>query len=409
MKLGHVSLDGTKMAGNASKHKANSHERMGKNERELKAEIAALIEEAERVDAEEDQRFGKDKRGDELPEELQRRQTRLEKIEEAKKALEAEAAIARAEHKRKLADKAEEKAQQAEQADREAAEKRAAKAEQAACKTAASAVEKAEERLDEATTEAEKLADSAETRAEHCQAAAAQRRREDAQRGLDRAERIGSREAETCQSPLPEHRVPFDCNGEPKPTAQRNFTDPQSKIMKSGTGEFLQGYNCQAAVDEEHQIIVAQAATNQANDNEHLPPLLDQTIENCGQPEKFTADAGYWSNSNAAYCEGKTDAFIATGRPKPGSQPEPTDARPEDPRSAMRAKLETDEGRATYARRKAITEPVFGQIKHAREFRRFLLRGLDMIRLEWALMCTGHNLLKLFHALRGAENVGATA
>jgi transposase len=409
VKLGHVALDGTKVAANASKHKANSYDRMTQRERELQAEIAALMEQAERVDASEDAEYGQGKRGDELPEELRRREERLKKIKAAKEALEAEAARAHAEHQQKLAEEAEKAALQADQASAKGAESKAARAKERASECAANALAKAEARLERSAAEAEQLAASAKTHSERCQAARAEKAREAAQRELERAKRLCRGEATTdSSSTLPEHHVPFDRHGDPSHSAQRNFTDPDSKIMKSGGG-YIQGYNCQAAVDAEHQIIVALAATNQAPDQEHLPRMLDAVIENCGKPpDAFSADAGYWSESNAIHCQdANCDAYIATGRQPHGRRPEPDgnasgllDANAQ--RSAMREKLRTREGKSTYARRKAIVEPVFGQIKEAQGLRRFLLRGLDMVRCEWSLACTGHNLLKLFRARRVA-------
>lgn len=406
VKLGHIALDGTKMQANANKHKANSYERMQKREAELGAEIAGLMEEADKVDAAEDAMYGKDKRGDELPAELRRREDRLKKIKAAKGALEAEAAQAHAEHKMMLAKEAERAAAAAEEkASTQRAEAKAARASDVAKASAKTALAKAEERLQHATQEAEHLAASARTHSEKCQAAAAEKNREAAELQLGKTKQLcGADQADESESTLPEHHVPFDRHGDPKPAAQRNYTDPDSKIMKSGNG-YVQGYNCQAAVDAEHQVIVAQAVTNQAPDQEHLPAMLDASIENCGQvPNVLSADAGYWSDSNAAHSEERgTDAFIATGRQKHRAKTahheapvDPPDAEAEAKRKAeMRQKLATPEGKGIYARRKAIVEPVFGQIKEARGFRRFLLRGIDHVRGEWALVCTAHNLLKL--------------
>jgi IS5 family transposase len=192
--------------------------------------------------------------------------------------------------------------------------------------------------------------------------------------------------------------VPAEVDGTPKPGAQRNFTDPDSRIMVKG-GEFLQGYNAQAAVDAEHQVIVAAAVTNQPPDQEHLVPMLDQVIANGGRaPRAASADSGYFSRENAEACAARgVDAYIATGRDSarapPVSSP-PTLA--QRARAAMVAKLKATAGKAIYARRKAIVEPVFGLIKQARGFRRFSLRGLDKVRPEWAFVCATHNLLKLF-------------
>jgi transposase len=404
VKLGHVALDGTKVKANASKHKAMSHERMGKSEKQLQEEIQKLLEEAERVDAEEDERYGKDKRGDELPEELRRRTTRLEAIQRAKRGLEAEAAQARAEELKEQAERAEEKAEQ-EDGSRKKADERAEEARKASEK----AREKAEEWLAEAEQEAQKAGEQARTRVEHCAARAAEQSAEAAARHLEKVTRTLFSAAEGGEQPtLPEHRVQTDAEGDPKPNAQRNFTDPDSRIMKSGL-DFVQAYNCQAVVSEGHQIIVAQAATNQPPDVEHLPSLVSQVEENLGQlPEVLTADAGYWSEENASFCEAKgIDAFIAVERQKHGlAAPATTEEKPAtvkpDAREPMRQKLRTEQGRKAYSRRKAVVEPVFGQIKEVRGFRRFLLRGMESVRGEWSLICTGHNLLKLFKALKAS-------
>lgn len=195
---------------------------------------------------------------------------------------------------------------------------------------------------------------------------------------------------------LPRHQVKHNAAGEPKPEAQRNFTDPESRIMKSGK-DFVQAYNGQAVVDEAHQIIVAAGLTNQPPDAEHLPAMLDRVEENLGRrPVQALADAGYWSAENAAYLSKKgIDALISVAREKhvlDGEKPWPEG----DPRAAMHARLRAPPGRVAYARRKVIVEPVFGQIKGARGLRQFLMRGLERVRGEWLLDCMCHNILKLF-------------
>jgi len=312
--LGHVALDGTKVKANASKHKAMSYERLVKSEAELAAEVRELLARAEQVDGEEDARYGRGVRGDELPKELARREDRLARLRQAKVELEAEAA-----------------------------------AEQAA-KT------RVKDEDDPPATSG------------------------------------GSAE-------LPRHRTQTTRDGAPAPKAQRNFTDPESCIMKH-QGGYLQGYNGQLAVDEQHQVIVAQALTNQAPDAEHLEPMLD-LVETCtgGQPKRLSADAGYWSKDNAAVCEDRgIDAFIATGRLAHGEVPQPARGRPPknlDARGRMQRKLRTKRGKAVYSRRKVIVEPAFGQIK-GRGFWRLLLRGIEKARGEWALIATGHNLMKYY-------------
>jgi transposase len=194
----------------------------------------------------------------------------------------------------------------------------------------------------------------------------------------------------------------------PQPKDQRNFTDPESKIMKTSNKGFDQCGNAQAVANAA-QIIVAADVTDQANDYRQVEPLVAQTIENLdevGVAENiaaFTADAGYFSEDNVATLAANDridEAYIATGRLK-HHEPVPAAPRgrpPKDltPKQQMARKLRTKTGRAEYARRKAIIEPVFGQIKHCRGFRQFLLRGLEQMRGEWKLVCLTHNLLKIF-------------
>ncbi len=324
VKLGHVALDGTKVLANASKHKAMSYGRMAEAERKLEQEVAALLAQAAQVDAAEDAQYGKGRRGDELPAELARRESRLAKIREAKAALEAEA-----------------KAQ-------------------------------------------------AVRAAEAAQAKLAERERQ--------AETTGRKPK--GRPP----RVPDPAQATPAPKAQRNFTDPDSRIMKDGaTKSFVQAYNAQAAVDSTAQIIVAADVTQEANDKQQLVPMLKEVVANCGAaPTAASADAGYFSDTSVT---DKTlqgiELYVPPDRQKHGerapaaSDPPVTDA----PASTqMRAKLQTATGQALYALRKAIVEPVFGQIKDGRGFRRFAFRGVGKVRAEWRLICLTHNLLKLFRA-----------
>jgi transposase len=321
VKLGHVSIDGSKIKANASKHKAMSYQRMGETEQRLKAEIDALLKQAEQTDAAEDALYGKDKRGDELPAELQRRESRLKKIQQAKEELEQEA--------------------------RERAEQSHAEAKQAA--------------------------------------------RQEKEAPADK------------KQPDSEPQISSPAQAKPDAKAQRNFTDPESRIMPDGAnkGSFLQGYNAQVAVDDTAQVIVAAELTQQANDSRQLIPMLEQVETNMGRkPDKVSADAGYWSEANATD-ESVTgiDLYIATGRVKHGetikngSEPPPASA---TPKQAMQHKLRTEAGHAVYKKRKVIVEPVFGQIKEQRGFRRFSLRGLEKVRAEWKLVCATANLLKLF-------------
>ena len=314
LKVGRLALDGTKIKANASRHKAMSYDRMLAEEKRLQAEIDELLKQAQAADDAEDAELGRDHRGDELPDELRRRESRLLKIREAKAALEQQAR-----------DKA-----AAEAAIREAEGKPPAKTD-------------------------------------------------------------------------PQDAVP-------DPKAQRNFTDPESKIMKTSSKGWDQCGNAQAVVNE-NQIIVAADVTDQANDVRQVQPMLDQTITNINQAgvteniKAFTADAGYFSEANVEVLEQHErvdEAYIATGRLKHHERvaPAPTGRIPAglSVKEKMARKLRTKKGRAEYARRKAMAEPPFGQIKHCRGFRQFLLRSMEKMKAEWNLVTLTHNLLKLFRS-----------
>jgi len=321
VKLGHVALDGTKVLANASKHKAMSYGRMGEAEQKLEREVAALLARAAQVDAAEDARYGKGQRGDDLPAELARRESRLTKIREAKAALEAEA-----------------RAQAAEVATM-------------------------------------------------AQAKLAERQRQ--------AETTGRKP--TGHPPC----IPDPTQAKPKPKAQRNFTDPESRIMKDGaTKSFVQAYNAQAAVDGTAQIIVAAEVTPEANDKRQLVPMLPQVATNVGAaPAVALADSGYFSEAavtDAALAA--VDLYVAVDRQQHGEAPATFVRDDGTVIGRMRAKVASDAGQAIYALRKTIIEPVFGQIKGPRGFRRFSFRGLGKVQAEWLLICLTHNLLKLFRA-----------
>lgn len=325
VKLGHMALDGTKIKANASKHKAMSYDRMGKAEAELEKEIATLLEEAAGVDKAEDEKYGKGKSGDELPEELQRRESRLIKIRAAKAALEAEAK--------------------------------------------AEAAEKAKE-------VAEKLAKRAEEEI-----------------------RTGKKtKGKPPVAPNPEMAIP-------EAKSQKNFTDPESRIMKDGASKgFEQAYNAQIVVDSAVQIIVAADITQESNDKKQLVPMMVKVKENLGSlPENVSADAGYFSETNITAVELEDlNLHIPPDRQKHGDKALPVDEEKEieelSVADKMRSKLRTKAGYEIYRFRKAIVEPVFGQIKEARGFRRFSLRGLVEVKAEWAFVCLTHNLLKLFRS-----------
>jgi transposase len=313
-KVGTIALDGTKIKANASRHKAMSYDRMPEEEARLKREIATILAEAESADATEDAAHGPTRRGDELPEELARRQSRLAKIQQAKALLEERARI-------------------------EAAEEAA-------------------------------------------------RRQEEGK--------------------APSAVAPADAVPEPKD--QINFTDPESRIMKVSNKGWDQCGNAQAVANE-HQIILAADVTHQTNDKRQAVPMVDQAcanLEAAGVKQAIGAavmGSGFYSEANTQALESRgIDAYVATERLKHHEEiPESPRGRiPADlsAKQRMARKLRTKKGRATYAKRKGMIEPIFGQLKQVLGFRQFSLRGLAQMRGEWRLLCAVHNLLKLW---RGAQ------
>ncbi len=382
-----MSLDGTKIKANASKHKAMSHQRMLKAEAQLEEETAALLRKAEVIDAQEDQRYGKGKRGDELSKELRLRQDRIQLLRKAKAELEAEAA---ADHARQR-------------------ERKARIAEQQAAEAEASAVIGA----DQADAVA---AESAKTRANAARRARAVRQRAEAAKGLalQKAEAAGQPipdlEPQIDPQALPSRNLPTNAAGEVKGKAQRNhrcaegwaYTDSDSHILKGGDG-WIQGYNCQMAVDADHHVIMAVGISNQASDTPHLLPMLERILANTGElQDKLLADAGYCSTDTIEGCEQRQlDAYISTSRHRHGKRPRPSRGlarRDLDARGRMDRKIRSKAGQAIYALRKIIAEPVFGQIKGARGLDRFLLRGTENTFGELNLIAITHNLLKLHRA-----------
>jgi transposase len=351
--LGRVALDGTKVQANASKHKAMSYQRMQEEEKRLQAEIERLMNAADVIDREEDARFGAEHRPGDVPAELERRETRLAKIREAKAELEREAAETRANTLRENAARLRAKA--------------------------------ADESLPE------KGRKEATTRAANSE-----------QRASELSPTKDDDDDDAGDAGLPRHRTRATPEGTPKPKAQRNFTDPESSIMMRD-GAVLQAYNAQLLVSED-QVILATAVTNQAPDVEHLPTMLDRCEENCGAlPKELLADSGYFSVENAAHCEDRgVEAYIAVSRKEAHQAPSGRATPALAARATMHAKLSTEAGKKTYSRRKVIAEPPIGQIKFAQGFRRFLLRGLEKVRFEFSLVCTGHNLLKLWRAQQRA-------
>ena len=298
IKLGRVVVDGSKVKANASKHKAMSYGRMKEEEKRLREEVKKLLEQAEETDKKEDARYGRERTADELPAELERRETRLEKIREAKRGLE--------------------------------------------------------------------------------------------QRAREQAKSKGEPEKEA----------------RPEPKMQYNFTDPESRIMKAGDG-FEQAYNVQVAVEPQFQLIVGQLVTQEVNDKQQLQPVVAVVREQAEQkPKEVVSDSGYCSDANLKYLEQKRiEGFVATDREsyRDPSQPGPRGPLPKGATRVdrMRRKLQTKMGAAIYATRKTVVEPVFGQIKQARGFRQFLLRGLKKVQGEWAIICLTHNILKLHRICYG--------
>jgi len=218
----------------------------------------------------------------------------------------------------------------------------------------------------------------------------------------EQAEAAEQEAAEAEASGDEQRTLPTDPAGNPKPQAQRNFTDPDSHILKGADG-WIQGYNAQSAVDGDDQVIVAIGVSNQPSDAVHLLPMLERIEVNTGRmPDALIADAGYSSTANLKICEDKRmEAYISTSQQQHGQKPRPSRGRAPrnlDARGRMDRKLRSVTGQAIYAVRKTVVEPVFGQIKGARGLDRFRLRGLEQVNREWALMATTHNILKLFRA-----------
>src|SRR3977135_988205 len=304
VKIGRVTLDGTKVKANASKHKAMSYGRMQEKQEQLRDEVKQLLEQAEAADEEEDRRYGS-QRGGELAEGVGRGEKRMAKIKLAKKVVE--------------------------------------------------------------------------------------------QRAREKATAGGKSAAEAKRA-------------KPDDKDQYNFTDPESRIMKGADG-LVQGDKAQVSVEPEMLLIVGQAVTEAANDKQQLEPMVEAIEQQSGQrPEAILADRGDWSEEKLADLESadqperKIDGFIATGKQKHGEHRSPCKRGPL-PKGAtkvdrMKRKLQTKVGKAVYAARKCVVEPVFGQIKQARGFRQFLLRGKEKVKGEWALLCLTHNLLRLHAAMQ---------
>jgi transposase len=323
VKLGNVATDGTKIQGNASRHKAMSYGYMQKEVERVREDIEALVTQAYQQDEAEDAVLGS-RRGDELPAELARREDRLTKIEAAMRRLEAQAkAAADAERQRRAA--------------------------------------------------------------------------ADAERQRTGKKRRG-------KAPQPIEDTPDD-------KAQSNFTDPERHIMRTNNKGWEFCGNAQASVDGACQIILACDVTEASNDQQQAEPVAQATLANLAQagidrpkdasgtPQAIpaTLDNGYYSEAAVEALETLGfDPYIATARQRHHVPEADASETPLTVQERMAAKVRTPAGKALYTRRKVIAEPVFGQIKEARGFRRFLLRGLDHIRGEWRLVCLTHNLLKIW-------------
>jgi hypothetical protein len=229
-----------------------------------------------------------------------------------------------------------------------------------------------------------------------------------------RREREQAQAEREASGQKPPGRQPKPISETPEDKAQTNFTDPDAKIMKTSNKGFDYCFNAQVVVDEGFQIIVGADVTPAANDKQQATPLAEATLANLEAAEietpreddgteakiPLSADTGYFSEDNVNDLETQGfDPYIAVGRQKHNqSQPPEADSPPAEatPKERMAQKLRTESGRETYAKRKHIVEPVFGQMKHARGFRQFLLRGLKNVQAEWKLVCLTHNLLKIW-------------
>ncbi len=305
--LGRVSVDGTKVRANANKRKAMSYGRMVTGEPRLEAEIRGLLERAEAVDEAEDERYGEEACGDEVPEELKRREDRLAAIREAKARLEAE------------------------------------------------------------------------------------------QRAADDA-----RGRKPGQTRNPKGGRPYKREyGEPDEAAQSNFTDPESRIMKTSSEGFQQCYNAQTVVEGENQLVVGAEVTDNASDQGQLVPMVDAVAQAYGEtPAQVLADTGYCNERDLEELEERDiDGYVALAREGKAA---PTVDKEEYPAKVrMAEKLASEDGRRRYARRKSQAEAPIGWIKEVMGFRRFSFRGLEKVRAEWTLVCLALNVKRL-HTLQAA-------
>ncbi len=299
VKLGTVAIDGSKVKANASKHKSMSYDRMQKEEKRLREEIRTLTRRARKTDEREDRKLGRDRTGEELPEEISRRRGRLATIQAAKARLEA--------------------------------------------------------------------------------------RQRDADRERGRHEDDDGRPKGGGGS----FKRAF---GVPREKARENFTDPESRIMKTKTG-FEQSYNAQIAVDGTAHVIVAAEVTQSASDSGQLRPMLDQVRKNTKKtPKKVLVDSGYASEENLRSLQHRRiDAYVALGRGEKAAEKAPASPL----RKKMHTKMKMRRAKDQYRKRKHIAEPPFGWIKSVLGFRSFSLRGLTKVSGEWKLVCLAVNLKRM--------------
>lgn len=319
LKVGKVSLDGTKVKANASKHKALSYGHIKKLETQLEREVKTLLVKAKEADN------SSSGDGMNIPEEIQRREDRLQAIKEAKKKI----------------------------------EQRATKR-----------YEKENEQFKEKIKKRE--------------------------------------EKEKLSGKKPRGKKPKAPNKEPKDKDQINLTDEESRIMPTSGGGFEQCYNAQASADHESRLIVQRHVTQNSNDKQEIIPALKWYEQHPFlKPKQGLADAGYFSEENIAQCEKSgITPYISFGKEQHNQPLEErfreADPLPENPTQveSMKHRLQTTEGKAIYAERKSVIEPIFGIIKHVMGFRQFMLRGFQKVQGEWNLVCMAYNLKRL-HTIMG--------
>ena len=375
VRLGHVSIDGTKVKANASRHKAMSYERMKKKMDRLRGEVRTMLEEAERVDEEEDAIYG-DRSGMEMPEELSDPVKRREFIEKAMKALEGSPS----------------------EGDDAPSDDKGTLGRDLMGEEPLGELERRTGRMERITEGKRVLEERARERTEEEEKDAGPGDSEEA--SGKKGPKSGKKKRKGRRGRKKGVRGP----PVPKDKDQYNFTDPESRIMpdSSNSKAFIQGYNGQLVVDEANQIILATDVSENPSDRPQLPGMMDRVEEGCGKrPKRASGDAGYFSDGNLEYLESHgIDAYIPPDKEK-HSRPFPKVPRGRIPKGMsvpdrMRRKLRTKAGRKVYSRRKVIVEPPIGQIKHARGFRQFSMRGKDKARGEWSIVCTAHNILRWF-------------